>query len=271
MSDRTLVPLDQKIIDFYDDELVAIRADDGRVYVSVRHLVDALGLDPTGQIRRMRRHTVLEKGLGRGDILSPRDGRPRTANFLRVDLVPLYLAGVSTKAVAEDIRPKLEKYQEEAAAVLWEAFQEGRLTTVDVGDLIATTDALTDAEEALQIAKAVYMLARNQVTILRRLDESDRRHNEIDRRLASVEDILGDSGRHITPDQASQISQSVKAIGLTLTKRSGRNEYGAVYGELYRRYGVTSYKALPESKFDDALHFLTQWHNALTDDADVAF
>ncbi|MCP5094319.1 MAG: hypothetical protein GY943_02070 [Chloroflexi bacterium] len=52
-----------------------------------------------------------------------------------------------------------------------------------------------------------------------------------------IEGQLGDTAHHITPEQAMQISQAVKAVAHELGKRSKRNEYGGVYGELYRRYG----------------------------------
>ena len=180
--------------------------------------------------------------------------------MLRTDLVPLWLSGIRAKAVKEAIRPKLERFQKEAAKVLWEAFQEGRLTT-PIDDLIRDDTSLTQAERALQIAHAVFQMARNQVLIERRIDG-------ITERLTTVEELLGDPGRHITPEQAMQISQAVQAIGITLSHRSGRVEFGAIYGELYRRYGITSYKLLPASKFDETMQFLTNWHASLHDDVD---
>jgi len=69
---------------------------------------------------------------------------------------------------------------------------------------------------------------------------------------------LGDTGRLVTPDQASQISQAVKAMALALGKKSGRNEFGAIYGEFYRKFGITGYKHLPVSKFPQAMDWLTQ-------------
>ena len=45
-----------------------------------------------------------------------------------------------------------------------------------------------------------------------------------------------------------QISQAVKTVAMKLSKASGRNEYGGVYGELYRKFGITSYKQLPVAK-----------------------
>ena len=63
----------------------------------------------------------------------------------------------------------------------------------------------------------------------------------------------------MTPEQASQISQAVKAVALEFGKKSGRNEFGAGYGELYRQFGITSYKMLPARQFDKAMAFLTEW------------
>ena len=127
MTEKKLVPVEQREVDFYDDELVAIRANDGQIYVSIRHMCNSLGLDDRSQRRRIQDHKVLAKGYASGVIMTP-EGVRRTSSLLRVDLVPLWLSGVDTGRVKDEVRPKLEKYQEEVAKVLWEAFQEGRLT-----------------------------------------------------------------------------------------------------------------------------------------------
>lgn len=92
------------------------------------HLSDALGLDRQGQTQRIQRQPVLFDGFRKGGIQTP--GGVQTAGLIRVDLVPLWLAGINTGRIKEEERrEKLERYQREAAKVLWEAFQEGRLTT----------------------------------------------------------------------------------------------------------------------------------------------
>ena len=53
---------------------------------------------------------------------------------------------------------------------------------------------------------------------------------------------------------------------MTLSKASGSNQYGGVYGELYRKFGITSYKLLPASRFEEAIGFLTSWHQSLVGD-----
>jgi len=255
MADKTLQSIEQKQVDFYGDELTAVRANDGHIYVSVRHMSDALGLDRRGQVRRINRQDVLNEGYFMGDILSPK-GR-RKAGWLRVDLVPLFLTGLSTKSVKEEIRSKLERFQREAAKVLWEAFQERRLTADPTFDELMAQGS--PEARAVRMAEAVLQLARSQLFMRAELDD----HTQ---RLEAIEAQLGDPGRHVTPDQASQISQAVKAVALTWSKAAGTNQYAAVYGELYRRFGITSYKQLPARRFEEAMKFLTEWHNSLVAD-----
>jgi hypothetical protein len=61
------------------------------------------------------------------------------------------------------MRPKLEKFQREAAKVLWEAFQEGRLTADPFEKLLQTADE--GLVQAYQMAQAIVQLARNQILL----------------------------------------------------------------------------------------------------------
>lgn len=260
-----IVILEQKTVTFYDDELLAVRATDGHIYVSIRQLCRSLGLDRKAQVRRIMRHTVLAEGLKGGAILAPpstngretsprRGGGVQQTQLLRVDLVPLWLSGIRTKMVADDIRPQLERFQREAAKVLWEAFQDGKLTE-DFDALLATADP--DTIEAYQIAESILKLARSQILLQAEL----RNHTH---RIEAIEAQLGNSYRFVTEDQAMQISQAVKLIARELAVQTKRNEHGAVYGELYRTFGITSYKRLPAGEFDKAMDYLRHWYLDMT-------
>jgi hypothetical protein len=268
MSDQNkdLVPVQQKQVSFYDDELTALQAEDGHIYVALTQMCSALGINSQAQQRRITRHIVLNEGLqGVANLATP--GGTQSGYVLRVDLVPLWLSGVRANAVKEDIRPKLVQYQREAAKVLWEAFQEGRLTAgEDFDSLMQQADP--DVVQAYQIAQAVVRMARNQILLEARLMG---RLNDHERRLEAVEGTLGDPGRTITPAQATRVSQAVKAIAMEFSKTSGRNEYGGVYGELYRRFNVPSYHQLPAAKFDEAMEWLTDWWRQVANTDDVPF
>jgi hypothetical protein len=266
-SAQKLQITEQKTVLFYDDELTAVRADDGHIYVSLRQMCDALGVARQSQVRRINRHAVLSKGLKGGAILAPpsedgRGGGLQQANLLRVDLVPLWLSGIRVSSVDEAIQEKLTRFQEEAAAVLWEAFQSGRLTTTpEIEDLL---DSNSPAAQAYKMAMAMAELARNQLQLEARLAN---RLDEHETRLEQLEAVLPSPKSHITEDQAMQISQSVKTVAMALGKHTKKNEFGAVYGELYRKFGITSYKMLPAKKFETAINFLTEWHQNLEGDA----
>lgn len=260
MNNKALVPVEQKTVVFYGDELIAIRADDGQIYVSFRHLCNALGLDRASQVQRIKRHEILNEGY-EGDAMMASPGGQQRAGVLVADLVPLWLAGIDTKRVKPEIKDKLRRYQREAAKVLWEAFQEGRLTSDPTFDELLQTDS--DAVQAYKMIQAMLKLARNQILLESRLNEHETQLVGFEERLEQVEITLGDPGRQVTPEQASQISQAVKAVAMKLSEQSGRNEYGGVYGELYRKFGITSYKLLPARRFQEAMDFLTQWHQTL--------
>jgi hypothetical protein len=111
---------------------------------------------------------------------------------------------------------------------------------------------------------AMLKLARNQVLLEARLDAQHGQLTDHEQRLESIESQLGDSETAVTPDQASQISQAVKAVAIATGKQSGRNEFGAVYGEMYRKFGITSYKLLPKNQFQACMQWLTDWHQEVT-------
>ena len=248
----------QKEVQFYDDQLTAVQTDEGLIYVSIAEVCSVLGLGRPAQQRRIQEHDVLAEGLAQLTISTAGGRQP--AYMLRHDLVPLWLAGVQGRAVREDVRPKLKQFQLRAAQVLYEAFQEGRLTTADPTDLFA--GASPESVQAYQLAQAVLHLARNQLILEQRLSG---RIEAVESRLETVEEALTPASRYVTPDQASQISQAVKAVALAIGKKSGRNEFGAIYGELYRKFGITSYKELPARRFEEAMRFLTEWHENVTD------
>lgn len=248
--------IEQKNVLLYDDEVTAIRGSDGHIYVSVRHLCDALGVTQRSQVLRIQRNDILAEGYKGGIILITPGGR-QPAGVLRVDLVPLWLTGISIKAVKDEIQPKLHQFQREAAKVLMEAFVDGRLTTEPSFDDLLKADS--PAAQAYRMAQAMMQLARQQLLLESRIDDHETRLERLETQADSTQQTISEA-------QASQISQAVKAVALTLSKRSGRNEYGGVYGEMYRRFQITGYKLLPATRFQEAIDWLTEWHQALTGD-----
>jgi hypothetical protein len=264
MAESTaLVPVEQKEVEFYEDTIVAVRLTDGSIQVPIRPICDNLGVTLAGQRERINRDPVLSEEVTSVSVTLTQQAREMLC--LPLKFIPGWLFGISANRVKPGLRDRIIRYQRECYDVLWEAFEEGRLTTTGEAtfdELLQRSDS--DAVEAYKMLQAMVKLARNQVLIEARLDHHDSRLGDYETRLEAVESVLGDPGRHVTPEQASQISQAVKAIAMKLSDRSGRNEYGGVYGELYRRFGIASYKELPANQFDAAMDFLNDWHARLT-------
>jgi hypothetical protein len=59
------------------------------------------------------------------------------------------------------------------------------------------------------------------------------------------------------------VSNQVKALAELLTgKDKAKNHYQGIFGELYRRFGVSSYKLIRHSQYDAVLAFLDDWRKA---------
>ena len=254
---------EQRTTLLYGDEVIAVRAADGNVYVSLRQICESLEIDRKSQTRRIQNHKVLEQGYKGGVIMTPpspdgRGGGKQTVGLLRVDLIPLWLTGINTTKVKEELREKLELMQSNAARILWEAFQSGELTLED--DFQSLMNAASDdAVQAYLMVQAMYKLAKQQIVLEAKLTEHGRRLEELEGAIASDTAV-------VTSDEAMQISQAVKAVAIAEGKRTGGNEFGATYGELYRSFGVSSYKQLPRTKFKKVMTWLNEWFVSVSDE-----
>jgi P22_AR N-terminal domain len=112
-----LVPIEQQTIIFYEKPLVVVRLPDGRPGVVLRHFCDNLQLEPTSQVRRIKRTEAIADDLMYIQIQT--EGGPQIMPTLVLRAVPCWLAGIDPKRVREEIRPEILRYQREVVDVLY--------------------------------------------------------------------------------------------------------------------------------------------------------
>ena len=253
-EERSLVPLQERTVEFYGDELkgviVMITPSEQRIYVPVRPICDFLGVAWSAQRRRILDDAVLSEELQAIQVTTA--GGPQEMQCLPLDMLNGWLFGINARRVKDEVRDRLIRYQRECYRVLASAFQ-----TVDAADPLAMVE---------QQGRALITLAREQREFNRRLSTTQEEVQDVRQRVVALEERVA-PGQPVTDEQASQISQAVKAIAMALSRRTGRNEYGGVYGELYRKFGITSYKLLPADRFEEAMDFLREWHQSLVGEA----
>ena len=252
--------VEEKTIVFYEDELIAVKMEDGTIYVPVRRLCDNLGVDWSGQRQRIMRDEVLEQAINSVVITTTQTDTPHAKPeqemlCLPLDLIPGWLFGIQTSRVKDDVRDKLIRYRRECFRVLWDAFKADLLP-----ELQEPATDLTPVDQMVVQAKAVYDLARHQASMERWLVHHDRRLDDVEEIVEDLRLRMQGPDVLITDRQAGEIAAAVKAVAFELTQRDkSRNWYQSIYGELYRRFGVSSYKQVPADQFGAVMAWLKEY------------
>ena len=268
--------LEPRIVPFYGDELVAVQQPDEAVFIVFNRICDALGFKRWSQARRIQAHSVLSTGFVTLTIQT--EGGPQDAQCLKLDLLPLWLAGVQASKVKAELREKLVRYQTEAAGVLWQAFK-GQIVVDEAAIIPAEDDhAIQQLQQIAEMGRAIVRMAEQQIELQRqqqalvgRMDTAARVIKDMQGHLVSVDVRLGvledrlQPAAYITDAQATEISNKVKGLGELLSrKQAGKNHYQGIFAELYRRFGVSSYKLIRQEQYAAVLAFLEEWRQSST-------
>ncbi len=272
MTDQpTLEPIDERHIDFYGDDLTAVlvpTAPAPEIYVPIRPLCEYLGLAWSGQYERIKRDEVLREAM-RGVRITRTPGRgggTQELLCLPLELLPGWLFGITTNKIKDqDLREKIIRYRRECFRVLWQAFRHDIVPSSQRPVIVPTEQS--SAVLAYEIATAVQHLAKQQMELEQRLggriDTMARWANTVETRLSSLE-VQVYPGNYISDVQAAEVAAQVKALATLLTERDkGKNHYQGIFAELYRRFGVSSYKLIRREQLQAVLTFLDEWRQAV--------
>ncbi len=290
-STLTLAPITQADIEFYGEKLLGAMAEDGDIYMPLGQMCDSLNLQLSAQLRRLRRTEALADGL-RLITLTAQDGRQRRLVCLRVDLVPGWLAGITTSKVDDEaLRKKLVAYQRDLYKVAWAVFGPMRAAVVPAYDVQAMaqrmleithrieaiddtiqslTNLLNELKAAVAETKAVGVIVeglKSEVGALR-TELAD-----LQTRSANAFKIAGDRikrlelrlnpGTAITEEQASRIKEAVTYVANAMQERGKPRAYAEVWASFKQHFAITEYKNLPQSRFGEALEWLSKWGAAV--------
>ncbi|HEX9374278.1 MAG TPA: phage antirepressor N-terminal domain-containing protein [Roseiflexaceae bacterium] len=243
----------QSGITFYGQDIIAIQElDPNETYVPIVALCARLGIERGPQERRVRAHALLASGA-RTLPVELEDGRSAPALCLRVDLLPLWLAGLDAAKVSDEARGRLELFQRESASVLWQAHRPQGFGPED--EFLPPRHEQNPAEQSYVAALGMATLARHQMLIERQLSARGWRDEQAGDPYAS--------GTAIDDPQATLLAQAVRRVALAAAERTRRNEYGGVYAGLYRQFGIASYRRMPPARLHEALEWLERWRGDL--------
>lgn len=115
-----------RTVNFYGDEVMVMRHEDGRIFVPMRRVCEAIGLSWGAQYTKLQSEEWRE---GVSQIETANTSNHLTGEIcLNIEFLPMYLAQIRLGKVREDIRPKLLRYKSEARRALADAFLRGNTT-----------------------------------------------------------------------------------------------------------------------------------------------
>lgn len=276
-----LVPIEEKEVDFYGDTIVAVLVDveekeQPEIYVPVRPIVDYLGLAWSGQYERIQRDPVLSDVMRFVRVTRTNQGGNPNLLALPIQFMHGWLFGISVNRIKEKLREKVLRYQRECYEVLWEAFQSEAMQALGQEPEPPTTSQHAALVQIREMGKAIVRMAEEQIQLEVRVSDVEDLAQGAHERLDTAAKVIGNMMRRqdylearisprqsITEEQAAEISAAVKALAQLLTQQDpDKNYYQSIFAELYRRFGVSSYKNIPATKFQEVMKFLEEWRES---------
>ncbi len=283
MSDEAtaVTPLEERVIAFYGDQIPAARVSEDEIVVPIRPVAEALGLAWGSQNNRIQRDEVLTRRMCKV-LMHGADGKVREMVCLPLDLLPGWLFGVTTSKVRPELREKLTRYREECFRVLWQAFRPQILVSETLTPM-PQSGALIQLQQIAEMGRAITAMAEQQIEIQHQQQQITKRLNKAGQVVRGMQGdittLQGDVGAvhvrlevlenrlhpasYISETQAAEVSNVVKALAEFLTgKERAKNHYQGIFGELYRRFEVASYKLILVEQYDAVLAFIASWRTA---------
>ncbi len=285
MAEQAIVPVEQREIDFYGDDLVAVRDERGTVWVPVRRICEALGVSDRGQLERIQRDPVLSEELGSARVTLA-DGRTFEMACLPLKYVRAWLFGINASRVKEAVRDKLIQYQREVIEIIdqhfsrsfpveslneamMQAMHDNALQQVQIWKTLLEEQRRLRVTEELVQEHDDHLVAVDRTLwqheqALAELRALQREQAETLTRFKDVTHLLPVSADPINPAQKAAIKELVDDIVAAAQERGirlgqGRNDYPAVWGAFKQRFDLARYDELTLAQYEQALAWLKAW------------
>lgn len=263
-EEKTLVPVEQREIDFYGDEITAVLVEEGdrqMVFIPIRPICDYLGLNWSGQRQRIQRDPIL--GEVSSECVIHSQGQGRRMLCLPLDYLNGWMFSINADRVKEDIRNNLLRYQRDCYRALADAFLLP-MTAVSAVD--------SDEKNLVQLHNMALVIAATTKEMLetkrlakdneRRLDAAREYLRGINQRLKTIEQRT--QAGTLTEEQAREIQHRVNLIAKEMAKADkSKQHHQGIYETLRHETGATSYKYIPMKAYEAAIEFLDGWLDAV--------
>lgn len=239
-----------KSVDLMGDAVMAAQDSDGTIWVGIKWMCQGMGMSD-GQYKRQITNIqkdLLLKNSGSNLLLNKGSGE-REVFCLKLDYLPIWLAKISITPTIQKSHPeladKLLNYQLKAKDILAAAF-------LPQPQLPQTTMELLELH-------------------YKALKEVDSKVATISAEVGSVREDLESLKMDlpILPIEAEKITNATRAKGVSVMGGKNSNAYANrsivnavykdIYGQIYRNFGVSTYKAIKRNQTEKVLLIIEEY------------
>jgi len=265
LPQRPQRPREQLPITLFDGVVLAARADSGQIYLGLRDLCEALGL----QVSSQRRRIVQDESLHLTQFRVQSGAQFRTLDFLLLEDVPIWLLSIQLNRVSDKAKERFAYVK----AYLVQAVQRAFAELSNLPD--APSSSIEDLVELDRIEQAFTQLAELGQR-QNALEQSQARAREAFRDLRSlleevrsrVQELEQRARATISVTQRGTIYQMVQQWGAVRAERDQKSAPGVAirkcWSELNAAFGVSTYTDLPAARYTEIISYIKDHYRALS-------
>lgn len=245
-------PIETLIVSFFELPVLAARAPDGRIYLAIRDLCDAIGINRESQMRRLRADPDLSIGLQTFRISTAGGRQPQ--EFLLLEYVPLWVTGVTRRKSPPEIKERLRFLRLFIIGHVHDAIATAAGLPAGSSRNIEDLRDLQRYDEAIQgIASRTEALEESQSKARTAWREHEERIKRLEEQIRSM--------LRLSPTQRGLIYEQVHVWARA---RADHEEiaFGTAiarcWGSLKARFTVAKYEDIPASQYEECLRFIRQ-------------
>jgi prophage antirepressor-like protein len=275
MDETSQIPSEQLPITLFDGVVLAVRSQDGHIYLVVRDLCTALDLVPSSQLRAIRASDHLHLQPFRLRI----GNQVRSQECLLLDDIPLWLVTVRPPRKNPDAAERLRYVQNYLIASVRSAFATLTGLPDAPSNQIEDMHELGTIEPSLQ---ALHDLAERQTSLEQSQDQARETWRDLAAQIREVRGVLPlveelrsrlqaveqQMQQRLSPEQRNSLYRLVQAYGEARAAKQGLSRAGSEIQKSWRefnaRFGIATYTDLPAARFDEAIQFIKTQYRTLT-------
>jgi P22_AR N-terminal domain/ORF6C domain len=240
---------------FYEEEFSAYVID-LKVYIPVRRICEALGIDPSSQYRRLKEDEVTKEQMLQLEIET--EGGKQESNCLEARRLPYWLGGIDSARIKDEVkRKKIIAFKKDMADVLWATYRSYILPE----DLIAESDSRLPKME-----QEYLQLIADAEQLRQAINDGETHRKELETQVGDLQNRMGRLeatlvlDNYINEAQQERFRRMVGALGAVLNAKGQKSAYRDVYRAVYKNFQVPKYSMLTTRQWPKVIEFLVSWY-----------